>query len=754
MKPDSRVLKPAVVLFVLILAAYAAIRGLEPPPISKGAVPEGEFSVPRALDDIRAVSRRPHPLGSDAHDEVFDIIVGKWKEMGIEPGIQTATVAFGKGEAARVRNILARLRGTSPGKALMLAGHYDSVTLSPGAADDGSSVGILLETARVLKSGPPLKHDIIFLITDGEEDALLGARAFAKEHPWAAEAGLVLNFEARGTSGPGVMFQTSRGNSALVGEFLKAAPRPQANSFAATIYGLMPNDTDMTEFMKAGIQGLNFAFIGTPQDYHTPMDNMDNLDPRSLAHQGSYALSLARHFGANGIPGPSSSDLVYFNLVGSIVVRYSRTIAFVLIAAAALLLAAAGIRGFSGKLLTVKKLVIAFLLLIAGIALTAVLSVLFMKLAAHAHGRWLPSADTANSLPYFLAIAALGAAAVLILFRPRTGWPNFAFAAAFIGLLLNAGTVMKFPGTSYLFGISVLFLAAALIPLFRAGKDGHDSWAKTGIAALAAVPAILVFVPLLSLFFTAMGLNVIGAAGLGIFLALMLGLIAPALEIVMRSGRKAWILLAVLAFIGFAAAGAATTRFTDRHPRPIELGYRLDLDSGKADWFVWTGIRDEWTSGIIGAPKPGFKLADPAYERYAFTSGDAPAADYAPPAVTVLEETTIGTGRALKVRIGSPRKPWKLTAVSGDAAAASAPIDGGGAVNAAATPRGVRLRFTNPGPDGFTMILENCRPGPISVEVEEWLLGLPELGDRRVPDPPSNIMPVRLFTVLHKTYMF
>ena len=47
--------------------------------------------------------------------------------------------------------------------------HYDSVPFGPGAADDGAGVVTLLETARALKAGPPLKNDVIFLFTDGEE---------------------------------------------------------------------------------------------------------------------------------------------------------------------------------------------------------------------------------------------------------------------------------------------------------------------------------------------------------------------------------------------------------------------------------------------------------------------------------------------------------------------------------------------------------------------------------------------------------
>src|SRR5438105_2344263 len=81
----------------------------------------------------------------------------------------------------------------------------------PGADDDGVGVATLLETVRALKAGARLRNDVIFLFTDGEEVGMLGARAFVGEHPWAKEVGVALNFEARGNTGPALMFETSNG---------------------------------------------------------------------------------------------------------------------------------------------------------------------------------------------------------------------------------------------------------------------------------------------------------------------------------------------------------------------------------------------------------------------------------------------------------------------------------------------------------------------------------------------------------------
>ena len=87
--------------------------------------------------------------------------------------------------------------------------------------DDGAGVAALLETLRALRTGPPLRNDILFVITDGEEDGLLGASAFVAENPAAKDVRVVVNFEARGNAGESQMFETSAGNALARGGALE-----------------------------------------------------------------------------------------------------------------------------------------------------------------------------------------------------------------------------------------------------------------------------------------------------------------------------------------------------------------------------------------------------------------------------------------------------------------------------------------------------------------------------------------------------
>jgi len=185
-------LRASLLLAFLLIAGTLAIELNHPPTPLPLSAPPDEFSAYRALEHLKQFARKPHPMGSAEHDRVRDYLIDQLRALGLSPEIQRATGVTGKFSAAgNVENIVARQNGTRPGTpALMLAAHYDSVPAAPGNGDDGAGVAAILETLRALHTQPPLQNDLIVLFTDGEEDGLLGASAFAAEHPWAKDVRL------------------------------------------------------------------------------------------------------------------------------------------------------------------------------------------------------------------------------------------------------------------------------------------------------------------------------------------------------------------------------------------------------------------------------------------------------------------------------------------------------------------------------------------------------------------------------------
>src|SRR6185295_2430786 len=128
-----------------------------------------------------------------------------------------------------------------------------------------------------------------------EEAGLLGASAFTERSPAMQEVGALVNLEARGSSGPSLMFETSGPDAWAVSRFAARVSRPFTSSLFPTVYQFLPNDTDLTVFKGRGeLSGLNFAFIGEPSRYHTPADNFANASPASLQHHGDNALAAVR----------------------------------------------------------------------------------------------------------------------------------------------------------------------------------------------------------------------------------------------------------------------------------------------------------------------------------------------------------------------------------------------------------------------------------------------------------------------------
>lgn len=119
------------------------------------------------------------------------------------------------------------------------------------------------------------------------------------------------------------MFETSDGNRWLIGEYAQAVQQPLATSLSMDIYKIMPNYSDLTVFKLAGMGGLNFAFGAGLAYYHTREDTPENLDQRTLQHQGDNALATARHFARADLDKTKTVDVVYWSVLNRFVFSYS-----------------------------------------------------------------------------------------------------------------------------------------------------------------------------------------------------------------------------------------------------------------------------------------------------------------------------------------------------------------------------------------------------------------------------------------------
>lgn len=347
---------------VLLLASLAAAFGLAvltsqtPKPVP-ALSPATEFSAVRAMTDVRHIARTPHPIGSIEHAMVQSYLLGRLTDLGLSPSLQSgalspAAISRIQKRGDNAADLLAvNLVGVLPGRrpelpAVLMMAHYDSVPGSPGAADDASGVAAILESVQAIKARGPADRTLIVLLTDAEELNLDGARAFFSEHPLRDRIGMVVNLEARGGGGRAMMFETGPGNAQTIAQFARATKDatggPSSNALTVFVYRLMPNGTDMTIAVNRGIAGVNLAFIGRPDQYHSPTSTPEALDQGSLQHIGSLALEAADGFlRAPELP-KATYNAVYADVFGLVVLRHPPVIGWLLLGLAALLTGFAG----------------------------------------------------------------------------------------------------------------------------------------------------------------------------------------------------------------------------------------------------------------------------------------------------------------------------------------------------------------------------------------------------------------------------
>jgi hypothetical protein len=522
----------ATAAFVVVVSAIA-LASLKPPRALPADSPADVFSSARAMRHVEAIAREPHPLGSAAAEPVRAYIMTELKALGFEPEIQQSRDPRPRGSAlattrsrSDVRNVVARWRGAGPAgkKALLLSAHYDSVDQGPGAGDDASGVAAILESLRALKAGPPPERDVIVLINEGEEVGLFGADVFSKEHPWAGDVGVVLNFDARGNSGPSYMFETSDGNGWLIEQLAQALPHPMATSLTMEVYRLMPNDTDLTVYKKAGMAGLNFAFVGGLKYYHTAGDTPANLDPRTLQHQGENLLAMARHLVRLDLDDVRRPDVVYCSVLQRFVVIYPMTWVIPLSGFAALAYLAVTALGLARGRVRLPEIAAGlWVFLVALVGTVFVTDLIWMvvrdilvNLGVSTFGLEYPL------LPAFSVAAVLVAGTIFRRASRRWSWEGLGLGALGWWLAATVVTSFRLPGVSYAFLWPLLAILAGQAAAFLSPRGGV---AAVLASWLGAIPLLIIHMMILPGLFD--GLNLRMTAVLMIPVVLVAAALVP-----------------------------------------------------------------------------------------------------------------------------------------------------------------------------------------------------------------------------------
>jgi hypothetical protein len=180
-------------------------------------------------------------------------------------------------------NVVGEIPGTDKAdEIVMLGAHFDSWHAGTGATDNAAGSAVMMEAMRILKqSGLPLRRTVRIGLWGGEEQGLIGSRAYVTE-TFADRATMALKPAHAKLSG---YFNVDNGTGAIRGVYLQGnegvAPifeawmKPFHNLGMSTLTIRDTGGTDHQAFDAVGLPG--FQFIQDPVEYssRTHHSNMD-----------------------------------------------------------------------------------------------------------------------------------------------------------------------------------------------------------------------------------------------------------------------------------------------------------------------------------------------------------------------------------------------------------------------------------------------------------------------------------------------
>jgi Iap family predicted aminopeptidase len=197
------------------------------------------------------------------------------------------------GAAIKTWNVVAEIRGSEkPDEFVVLGAHLDSWELGTGALDNGCNAALVIDALRAIKaSGLKPRRSIRFILFSGEEEGLIGSRAYAVAHRNELDkaAGVVI-FDA-GT-GKTTAFSTGGRKDVI----------PAAQSMLASLqqFGV----TGAVATAESGTDHFDFMLEGVPtfvadqdeanylENYHATTDTFDKVDFAQLKKHVAEATEL------------------------------------------------------------------------------------------------------------------------------------------------------------------------------------------------------------------------------------------------------------------------------------------------------------------------------------------------------------------------------------------------------------------------------------------------------------------------------
>jgi hypothetical protein len=240
-------------------------------------------------------------VSSEQYNRITRLVAGQ-VPVQLELNVQNRFV----GDSLDASNIVAELPGTDKAaEVVMLGAHFDSWHSGTGATDNAVGSAVMMEAMRILKAtGLRLRRTVRLALWTGEEQGLLGSRAYVKQH-FADRDTMTLRPEHARIAG---YFNMDNGGGAIRGVFLQGndAVRPVFAAWMEPLRSLgmttlsirSTGSTDHIPFDEVGLPG--FQFIQDPLEYgadshHSNNDLYERIQPEDLMKNAAIVASFVYH---------------------------------------------------------------------------------------------------------------------------------------------------------------------------------------------------------------------------------------------------------------------------------------------------------------------------------------------------------------------------------------------------------------------------------------------------------------------------
>lgn len=227
-------------------------------------------------------------------------------------------VAFDN-ELLQTQNVVGFIEGSDPelkDEVIVVCGHYDHVgtgeygamnqdrkgEIHNGADDNASGTAGVIEIAEALAKNPP-KRSVIFIAFAAEENGLLGSKYYAYVQPIVPleKTVAVINLDMISRNAPELVWIGGAFHSYDIPQVVREANVDIGMELLYNV-GMLGGASDQGPFLHKGIPAA-FFFTGMHDEYHTPDDDIELVNPQKAAKVTKLAYLTVWHI-ANTLETP------------------------------------------------------------------------------------------------------------------------------------------------------------------------------------------------------------------------------------------------------------------------------------------------------------------------------------------------------------------------------------------------------------------------------------------------------------------